>query len=57
MTVVTSRTSRKIGQVGNRIELTLDKYTTEFPELETENGKTIPLLWQKQQLNGREAWL
>ncbi|EAH1628069.1 hypothetical protein D5L16_06105 [Listeria monocytogenes] len=38
---------KKIGQVGNRIELTLDKYTTEFPELETENGKTIPLLWQK----------
>ncbi|EAE8346699.1 hypothetical protein BOQ23_07150 [Listeria monocytogenes] len=38
---------KKIGQVGNRIELTLDKYTTEFPELETETGKTIPLLWQK----------
>lgn len=38
---------RKIGQIGKQIELTLDKYTTEFPELETESGKTIPLNWQK----------
>ncbi|MEG7793087.1 hypothetical protein U2520_15245, partial [Listeria monocytogenes] len=34
---------KKIGQVGKQIELTLDKYTTEFPELETETGKIIPL--------------
>lgn len=38
---------KKIGQVGKQIELTLDKYTTEFPELETETGKIIPLKWQK----------
>ncbi len=38
---------KKIGQVGKQIELTLDKYTTEFPELATETGKIIPLKWQK----------
>lgn len=38
---------KKIGQVGKQIELTLDKYTTEFPELATETGKIIPLIWQK----------
>ncbi|EAE7277996.1 hypothetical protein AB3A61_000984 [Listeria monocytogenes] len=37
---------KKIGQVGKQIELTLDKYTTEFPELATETGKIIPLKWQ-----------
>lgn len=38
---------KKIGQVGKQIELTLDKYTIEFPELATETGKIIPLKWQK----------
>ncbi|EAG3548740.1 hypothetical protein B8110_03470 [Listeria monocytogenes] len=38
---------KKIGQVGKQIELTLDKYTTEFPELATETGKIISLKWQK----------
>lgn len=38
---------KKIVQVGNQIKLTLDKYTTEFPEAETESGIKIPLKWQK----------
>lgn len=38
---------KKTGQVGKQIELTLDKYTTEFPELATETGKIISLKWQK----------
>ncbi|MBC2130087.1 hypothetical protein HCA88_04850 [Listeria innocua] len=38
---------KKIVQVGNQIKLTLDKYTTEFPEAETESGNKIPLKWQK----------
>ncbi|MEE9727932.1 hypothetical protein VL806_10495 [Listeria seeligeri] len=38
---------KKIVQVGDEIELTLDKYATEFPTFESESGKIIPLNWQK----------
>lgn len=38
---------KKIIQAGQQIELTLDKYTTEFPKLETTNGETISLKWQE----------
>ncbi|MBC1932820.1 hypothetical protein [Listeria seeligeri] len=38
---------KKIVQVGDEIDLTLDKYATEFPTFESESGKVIPLNWQK----------
>lgn len=38
---------KKIVQVGDKIELTLDKYATEFPTFESDSGKVIPLNWRK----------
>lgn len=38
---------KKIVQVGDEINLTLDKYATEFSTFESESGKIIPLNWQK----------
>lgn len=39
--------TKKIVQVGNQIELILDKYTTDFPEIITPNGKTFSFKWKK----------